>query len=310
MADTGYRNRTGFELRPALPSDAPAMAALSLEVFGPGVDRSPQIVRARAEHLLAGADPSSAVAETANGTLIGHALTRRIGPIVLLAWAVVREAEQGRGVMRALLAEFPAAEPGVQRVILSSTDPKAMRRYAALGLRLHPTVSAGGILRPGAVEMPSASDAEAGDASAVPTSGSVATSPRRRDIVECSPLDAAPILDALAFEVRGAPYGRDIALLESQGDRVHLAGDDAAVVRNGGVIRLAVARDEHSASLALRAALASAPPGATIHLNQLRAGMDWAVRVASDAGLALSPEGPVFSDQPLSPLHLPQGSLC
>ena len=274
-----------------MPSDAAAMVALSLEVFGPGVDRSPAIVRARAEHLLAHADPSSAVAETASGTLVGHALTRRIGPVVLLAWAVVREAEQGRGIMRALLEGFPAAAPGTQRVIISSTDPKAMRRYGALGLALHPTVSAGGILRPGAVRAPSATDS------------------RGREIDECSPAEAAEVLDQLALQARGAAYGPDVALLESQGDRVHLCGADAAVVRNGGIIRLAVARDEQAAALALQAALAAAPPGATMHLRQLRAGMDWAIRVASDAGLALSPEGPVFSDRPLSPLHLPQGSL-
>jgi hypothetical protein len=97
--------------------------------------------------------------------------------------------------------------------------------------------------------------------------------------------------------------------MAAQGDRVHLCGPDAAVVRNGGVIRLAVARDEGAARLALRAALAAVPAGATVHLNQLRAGMDWAIAEAHDAGLAFSPEGPVFSDAPLSPLHLPQGSL-
>ena len=285
MADSGYRTGATFDLRPALPSDVPALAKLSLAVFGPGDDRDEAIVLARAEHLMASADPCSRVAETPTGRLLGLAITRRIGPLVLLAWAAVDGAHQGRGIMRALLADFPSAAAGTQRVVISSPDPKAIRRYAALGLRMHPTVSAGGILRPGAVTAPPGA-------------------------AEVSPAQARTTLDRLALEVRGAAYGRDVELLEGQGDRVHLAGEDAAVVRHGGIIRLAVARTPEAGALALRAALAAVPPGATVHLNTLRSGMDWAIGEAVAAGLAFSPEGPVFSDEPLSPLHLPQGSLC
>ncbi|MFT4035594.1 MAG: hypothetical protein QM679_08470, partial [Patulibacter sp.] len=122
-------------------------------------------------------------------------------------------------------------------------------------------------------------------------------------------------LTALGLAVRGAPVPPgDVRVMEQQGDVVHLVGGcgveaRAAVVRQGGVIRLALARDEAAARDALRGALAAAPPGATIHLNQLRGGMDWAVQEALAAGLAFSPEGPVFADRPLSPLHLPNGSI-
>lgn len=51
------------------------------------------------------------------------------------------------------------------------------------------------------------------------------------------------------------------------------------------------------------------PPGHTVHLGPLRAGMDWAVDAAVNAGLVLSPEGPVFADAPLSDYYLPNGSL-
>lgn len=284
MAGEGYSTTGSYGSRPVLPSDADAMARLSLAAFGPGDDRDLEVVVRRARHLIDGCDPSSCVAELPTGELIGLALTRRLGPIVLLAWAAVLPRWQGRGVGRALLASFPAAAAGCNRVILSSPDPKAMRRYHALGLSLHPTVSAGGILRPGAV----------------------AAVPQAR---ECSPLQAAEVLDALGQAARGAPFGRDLQLLEAQGDRVHLCGDGAAVVRGGPIIRLAVARDRESARLALRAALAAVPPGQTVHLNQLRAGMDWAIDEAMAAGLALSPEGPLFADAPLHPLHLPQGAL-
>lgn len=277
-------NAAGFELRPALPSDAAAMSEVSLAAFGPGEDRDLEVVLRRARHLIEGADPTSCVAELPSGELIGLTLTRRLGPVVLLAWAAVLPAWQGRGVGRAVMAGFPEAQPATQRLILSSPDPKAMRRYWALGLQAHPTLSAGGILRPQAVVAPA-------------------------EVRECSPLEAASVLDALGRDVRGAAYGRDLELLEAQGDVVHLVGEDAAVVRHDGIIRLAAARDEQAARLALRGALAAVPPGHTVHLNQLRSGMDWAIDEALAAGLALSPEGPIFSDQPLHPLHLPQGSL-
>ncbi len=124
----------------------------------------------------------------------------------------------------------------------------------------------------------------------------------------------AELLASLGERVRGGAYPLDdLRVLEAQGDRVHVVDDpacgQAAVVRGGAIIRLIVGTQESAARLALRAALAAAPAGHTVHLNQLRAGMDWAVQEALAAGLTFSPEGPVFADAPLSPLHLPNGSL-
>jgi hypothetical protein len=268
-----------------LASDAVAVGRLGVEVFGAGTEeRTPEMVTRRAAHYLTGAHPSSAVAETPSGELIAAAVTRQLGPVVFLAWAVVREAYQGQGLMKAMLAGFPTREESTQRVILASTDPKAMRRYSALGLALHPAVAAAGILRPGAVQPPA-------------------------EAIECSVPEAASVLEPIAMDVRRSTYGRDQELMDAQGDRAHLIGSSGVAIRRGGVIRALVARDERSAARALRAALAAVPPGNTVHLGPLRAGQDWAVREALAAGLALSPEGPVFSDHPLSPFHIPNGSM-
>ncbi len=240
----------------------------------------------RLAHVLSGAHEASALAVDASGAVIGATIVIERGPLLVLSLAIVDEDWQSRGVGRAMLERFPAAAPGRNRVIMSSTDPKAMRRYAALGLHLRPTVSACGILRPGAVASP-------------------------REATTTTPLAGGAVLDAIASDpsARGVPYGADAAMWDAQGDALHLIGDRAAVVRGGGVLRIAVARDPESGRLALRAALAAVPPGNTVHLRHLREGQDWAIGEMLRSGLALSPEGPLFSDAPLGALHLPTGTV-
>jgi hypothetical protein len=69
-------------------------------------------------------------------------------------------------------------------------------------------------------------------------------------------------------------------------------------------------RDEDAATRVLNAALAAARPGATVEVDFLTAGQDWAVRACLDAGLSLSPEGPMFTGGELGPLrpYLPSGA--
>lgn len=286
MAHGGYRTATGHDLRPATTADALEIGALARDVFGPGPDRDPLAAERRIAHILDGAHPASAVALDPAGAIIGATIVIERGPLTVLSLAIVHEDWQSRGVGRALLDRFPSRERGRNRVIMSSPDPKAMRRYAALGLSLRPTVSACGILRPRAVTRPI-------------------------EAVDTTPLAGRRELDAIAGSplARGVPYGDDIAMWDAQGDALHLIDDDAAVVRGGGVLRVAVARDPEAGKLALRAALAAVPPGETVHLRHLRDGQDWAIETMLDAGLALSPEGPLFSDAPLGQLHLPTGTV-
>lgn len=277
---------TGHDLSPATVLDAPEIGALAREVFGPGPDRDPTAAERRIAHILHGANAASAVVRDDAGAVIGATIVIDRGPLTVLSLAIVREDWQSRGVGRALLDRFPGPTPGRNRVIMSSPDPKAMRRYAALGLSLRPTVSACGILRPRAVQRPTRA-------------------------VDTTPLAGRAQLDAIARGslARGVPYGDDVAMWDAQGDALHLIDDRAAVVRGGGVLRVAVARDPEAGRLALEAALAAVPPGETVHLRHLREGQDWAIRTMLDAGLALSPEGPLFSDAPLGALHLPTGTV-
>jgi hypothetical protein len=73
---------------------------------------------------------------------------------------------------------------------------------------------------------------------------------------------------------------------------------------------LVAAFDEEAATDLTWSCMAGGAPGAPVHLDFITEGNDWAVAVALDAGLSLSPDGPVFvrgDTGPFSP-YLPSGA--
>jgi hypothetical protein len=80
-------------------------------------------------------------------------------------------------------------------------------------------------------------------------------------------------------------------------------------VRDGSPALLA-ARDEAIATDLLWSALAHGERGATVHVDFISAGHDWAVQACLRAGLALSPDGPVYVRGEVGPLapYLPSGA--
>jgi hypothetical protein len=70
------------------------------------------------------------------------------------------------------------------------------------------------------------------------------------------------------------------------------------------------ARDDEAAQRMLWALLVTAGPGATVNVDFLTAGQDWALPVILDARLALSPDGPMFAGGALGPLapYIPSGA--
>jgi hypothetical protein len=123
--------------------------------------------------------------------------------------------------------------------------------------------------------------------------------------------DGIPVADAIGRAVRGAGHGVDLPVaLAAPGTRLLLVEDRAfAVVRDSSVSLLA-ARDEAAATRVLNGAFAAIAPGETVVVDFLTAGQDWAVRACLDAGLALSPDGPVFTGGELGPLrpYIPNGA--
>jgi hypothetical protein len=199
----------------------------------------------------------------------------------------VAEDVQGHGVGRRLLgACFTYGEGARGHVILSSENPAAMRSYARLGLEIRPAVAAAGI-------------------------ADLARMPAGVARVEDAGASGIPLADAIGRRVRGAGHARDLPVALASGASLLTFEDRAfAVVREDGNVMLLAGVDDEAASLVLWAAMQAAGPGATVRVDFLTAGQDWAVRTCLDAGLALSPDGPMFTGGQLGPLrpYIPSGA--
>src|SRR3954447_2719476 len=245
--------------------------------------------RLRVAHLIE-LDPAGAwCAEDGDGRIVGLALALvREGLWGLSLFAVAAE-HQSQGIGRALLdAALTYAEGTRGQIILSSTDPRAMRRYARAGFELRPAVAAAGIV----------------DRTALP--------PPHPEIRDATGDDLAAT-EPVSRAVRGATHAPDIPNAIARGDTLLVLADRGFVLHRDGGVRLLAATDEEAATALLWAALAAAPPGATASVDFLSAQQGWAVRVCVEAGLALSPDGPIFTRGDVGPLHpyLPSGAyLC
>src|SRR5829696_550344 len=277
-------------IRPMGEGDAEAVDDLCLRVLYHPVPGEPEADRrarslARVEHLRT-TDPGGAWVAEHDGTVEGVALALEREGLWGLSLFAVGEELQGRGVGRALLdAALGLAPEARGRIILSSEHPGAMRRYARAGLALHPCVSASGIP----------------DRSAIPD---VAAR------VEDAGADGISIADAVGREARGAGHGRDLPILLEHRCRLLSFEDRAfAVLGDLGVIPLLAARDEEAAAAVLWGAIAASAPGTTISVGFLTAAQGWAVATCLDAGLVLSPDGPVFLGGEVGPFapYVPSG---
>jgi GNAT superfamily N-acetyltransferase len=276
-------------IRPLRDEDVPAADALATALLGgpePGETEAARRARglARIAHLAA-TDPGGAWVASRDGEVCGIALALVREGIWGLSQFGVGEAVQGRGVGSALLARTLAYGDGVRgRIILSSEHPAAIRLYARTGIPVRPSLSAAGIV----------------DQARIP------------DLVGVEEADAGGIAvaDAIGREIRGAGHGRDLPVALRFGARLFVVEDRAFCVLRGARAMLLAGRDEAAARTALWAAFAAAGPGATVGVDFLTAGQDWAVAVALDAGLGLSPDGPVFAGGQLGPMapYVPSGA--
>jgi hypothetical protein len=193
---------------------------------------------------------------------------------------------QGRRVGSQLLDRaLRHADAAHGAIIVSSTHPAAMRRYAIAGFALRPCVSAAGILDRDAI--PGGLRARPGDPAA--------------DRETC---------DLAGRHVRGASHGCDLEMFVTAGSQLLVIdGEGFAMHREGSPVVLA-ATSEAAARDLLWACFAAAPRGATVHVDWIAADHDWAIDVVLRAGLALSPDGPIFVRGDLGPMapYLPSGA--
>ena len=160
-----------------------------------------------------------------------------------------------------------------------------MRRYARAGFDTLPCVTSAGIV----------------DRTAIPAG------------LRTRPGSAAgdrELCDAVSRHVRGAAHGPDLEAIERVGCSLLIHDDGGwAAVRDGSPVLIA-ARDDAIATDLLWSALAAAKPGASVHVDFVRSGHDWAVQACLAARLAMSPEGPVFVRGDVGPFrpYLPSGA--
>ncbi|MEA2288798.1 MAG: hypothetical protein QOD55_795 [Solirubrobacteraceae bacterium] len=283
--------REPVHIRPMTPGDvvpAEAVARSVLSVPGAPADGvSFGAAFARLVHLQR-TDPGGAWVAEHDGEVAGLALALVRDGVWGLSLFAVAEPLQGRGVGRRLLERAWAhgeAQGARGHLILSSTSPAAMRRYARLGLGLRPCVSAAGIVERDRIpDVDGVVDAGAG---------------------------GIEVADAIGRAVRGAGHGRDLPVpLQGAGARLLLFEDRAFALVRGDRVSLLAGLDDEAATRVLWAAFAAFAPGASVTVEFLTAGQDWAVRACLDAGLALSPDGPLFAGGELGPLrpYIPSGA--
>jgi len=233
-------------------------------------------------------DPGGCWVAVRAGAIVGTAFALVREGLWGLSLYAVAEAERGRGVGRRLLdAALGYGARSRGGLILSSEHPAALRRYARAGFALRPCVSAAGIV----------------DRTAL----------RGRLGVDDQP-DLEPAL-ALAADVsravRGAAHGDDLRWFLHWGSALVIVPGRGFAIHRAGSPRLLAARDEDAAARLLWACLAASPRGGSVHVGFIAAGHDWAVDVCLRAGLALSPDGPIFVRGNVGPLapYLPSGTF-
>jgi GNAT superfamily N-acetyltransferase len=282
-------------LRPLRPDEAPAAAALAREAllrfvpeaFQAGAQHDPHgRGPARVAHLVEHDGPGCWAAEDDEG-LCGVALALRREDLWGLSLFAVAERRRGQGVGRRLLDRALAYGEDARGggIILSSPDPAATRSYSRAGFALRPCVSLAGPLN--ATRIPDGLRSRPGDPEA----------------------DAAT-LDRASRGVRGASHGPDVAASVGVGFGLLVLEDRGFALHDEGSPMLLAAVDEAAATDLLWSCFAQAAPGATLGVDFLTAGQDWAVRAGLEAGLTVSPEGPVFTRGPLGPMtpYLPSGA--
>ena len=231
-------------------------------------------------------DPEGAWVAVDGDRVAGVALGLVREDVWVLSLFAVEEEYRNEGVGKALLDRALLYADGCSgAMIAASRHPAAMRRYALAGFTLQPTLMASGTVR----------------------RESLPAGLKTREGGE-SDLELASRVDRL---VRGSAHGPDLEFMLRAGSRLLVADDPEgygyAVVREGSPALLAAKTAQTAADL-LWSCLAQAE-GARVEVHWITASQNWAVPVVLEAGLSLSPAGPICLRGELGSLtpYIPSG---
>ena len=288
--------RDGIDIRPLTPRDVDATyQAASVALYESPEDqerlnnRSDDEISRRKQryrHFLKH-DPGGAWVADDAGRIAGAAVAIvREGLWVLSLFAVDKDYRDA-GIGRTLLDRALGYAAGTQAaMIASSLHPAALRRYARAGFDLNPTLRATRKVRRGT--QPSGLKVREGD---------------EQDLELAAEVDRS---------LRSAAHGPDLRLMLDADTRLLVSdtpsGRGYAVEWNGSPAIVAATEPGIARDL-LWACLALAPDGEEVEVAWITGRQNWAVPVALDAGLALSPYGPICTRGDVGPLtpYLPSG---
>jgi ribosomal protein S18 acetylase RimI-like enzyme len=231
-------------------------------------------------------DPEGAWVAADGDRVSGVALALEREGVWVLSLFAVDEEYRNQGIGKELLDRALHYSAGCSgAMIASSRHPAAMRRYALAGFTLQPTLMAGGQVRRSS--MPAGLKTQEG----------------REEH-----LQFAAEVDRL---VRGSAHGPDLEFMLRTGHRLLVAegpaGNGYTVIWEGSPALLAATTPETAADL-LWSCLAESS-GKPVEVHWITGSQNWAVPVVLEAGLSLSPAGPICVRGDLGPLtpYLPSG---
>lgn len=250
-------------------------------------NRTPEDVEIRKEryrHSLEH-DPQGAWIAADGDRMAGIALALVREGVWVLSLFAVDEKYRNAGIGRKLLdraLEYAAGCRG--GIIAASTHPAALRRYALAGFTLLPTLMASGAVRRDSI-------------------------PANLEVRQGTKKDLGLAAD-VDRQLRGAAHGPDLEFMLRAGGRFLVSERPAGrgyAIEWKGVPGIVAATDPDIAADLLWSCLAEST-GET-EIRWITGQQNWAVSVALEAGLSLSPAGPICVRGELGPLtpYLPSG---
>lgn len=275
--DAGGVYRTSSEALPETTEEREEIQGRSAEEIGKRKDRYLHFLK----H-----DPEGAWVAVDGERVVGVALALERERVWILSLFAVEEEYRDAGVGRNLLDRALCYAEGRKSAMLaSSTHPAAMRRYVLAGFDLLPTLMAAGTVR----------------------RESLPAGLRVREGTE-GDLHLAAEVDR---QLRGAAHGPDLEFMIQTGCRLLVAergaGRGYALLWEGSPAMVAATGPEVATDL-LWACLAEGD-AKEVEVRWITGAQNWAVPVVLDAGLSLSPAGPICVRGELGPLtpYLPSG---
>lgn len=235
-------------------------------------DRLPERIRwseHRVRHILEH-DPAGSWVAASGDDIVGIALATKRESLWFLSLFTVSTALQGAGVGRRLLdACLTYSVDCAGAWIMSSQDPKALRRYHQAGFAMHPGYDASGTIDRSLLD---------------PPSGPVVT--------EGEWSSDGEFVDAVSRRVRGAAYGPDQTAFVQRGRRLLRAEDGPdrgfAVFDEQELINIAATSPALGRRLLMEVA-ANLAPEAELGLNAVTAAQQWAIDAAMALRLKVAP---------------------